>query len=65
MDIIADIFGSYIPLLCICNLTFGFFAIAVVALIFFIVLLRTSVKAEKRAAEQKETPAEPAEEAGD
>jgi hypothetical protein len=55
MDVIADIFGSYIPLCGICGLTFFFFAIVVIVLISFIVALRTSAKAEKIAAEQEET----------
>ena len=58
MDVVANIFGSYIPLCCICGPTFAFFAIAVVALIFYIISLRTSAKAEKLAAEQEEIPME-------
>jgi len=58
MDVIADIFGSYIPLCCICGPTFAFFAIAVIALIFYIIGLHTSAKAEKEAAARKEAPAE-------
>ena len=65
MDVIADIFGSYIPLCCTGGLTFFFFALAVVVLIFFIVGLHTSAKAERLAAEQEEMPVEPAEEAED
>jgi hypothetical protein len=60
MDVVANIFGSYIPLCCISGLTFFFFAIAVIALIFFIVALRTSAKAEKIAAAQEEMPMEKA-----
>ena len=55
MDVVADILGSYIPLCCIGGLTFLFLMIAVVALVFFIVALRTSAKAEKIAAAQGET----------
>ena len=58
MDVIADIFGSYIPLCCICGPTFAFFALAVIALILYIISLRTSAKAEKLAAEQEEMPME-------
>ena len=63
MDVIADIFGSYIPLCCMGGLTFFFFALAVIVLISFIVGLRTSAKAEKLATEQQEKPVEPAREA--
>ena len=58
MDVVANIFGSYIPLCCMGGLTFLFLVVAVVALVFFIVALRTSVKAEKIAATQEETPME-------
>jgi hypothetical protein len=54
MDIAADIFGSYVPLCCMCAPTYAFFAIAVVVLIFYMISLRTSAKAEKLAAEQEE-----------
>jgi hypothetical protein len=40
------------------GLTFFFFALAIIMLIFFIVGLRTSAKAEKLAEEQEEMPVE-------
>ena len=58
MNVVADIFGSYIPLCCVGGLTFMFLVIAVVALVFFIVALRTSAQAEKDAAAQEEMPTE-------
>ena len=54
MDVIAELFGSYIPLCCICAPTYLFFVIVVIVLIGYIISLRTSAKAEKLAAEQEE-----------
>jgi hypothetical protein len=60
MDIVANIFGSYIPLCCMCAPTYVFFAIAVAALILYLISLRSSVKAEKLAAAEEELPMEKA-----